>query len=295
MSDRLQQLSLFIRAVETGNFSEAARQSGVSQPSVSRNIAELENRLGVKLLLRTTRKVALTDAGRAFFKRTKDILDGLDEAESAARGADNLSGSLRVALPVTFGVREIAPLLRPFLDQHPLLRLDLLMADQFEDLVAKGVDVALRLGKLPSSTYLTRKLGRAKRLLVASPDYLARHGNPAKVGDIARHSFIRGPTNFDAVEWSYGQMGAEGVVKIDGRVRVSSAIGMVACAVEGLGIALVSIWMCRAELETGRLLPILTDHALDPVEAFAVFPGGRQQSSKARAFANYLSVSLRST
>ncbi|MBB3458391.1 DNA-binding transcriptional LysR family regulator [Rhizobium sp. BK313] len=294
MSDRLQQLTLFVRAIEAGSFSKAARELGLSQPSVSRNIADLEERIGVKLLLRTTRKLMPTDAGRVFFKQARDILNGLDEAESAARGADSLSGVLRLALPVAFGTREITPLLRPFLDRHPALTIDMLMADRFDDLVAEGVDMALRLGRQPDSSFVARRLASARRLIVASPDYLARRGTPATPAELAQHDCLRGPSDPWTEGWSFKHGDTVTSIAVDGRIRVNAASGLIACAVEGLGLALVSLWMCRAELIAGTLVPVLNDYTLNPVDAYAVFPGGRQPSHKARALTEYLANALRS-
>src|SRR5712691_7112759 len=150
MSDRLQELTAFVRAGETGSFSRVARELGVSQPSISRMVASLEARLGVKLLLRTTRHVTLTDAGRVFLERARQILGELDDAENAARGLDSLRGTLRVALSGAFGIREVIPRLPGFTTQHPKLSIDLLMSDRTEDLIAEGADMALRLALWPT-------------------------------------------------------------------------------------------------------------------------------------------------
>ena len=158
MNDRLQQLALFVRTVESGSFSKAAREFGLSQPSVSRTIAALERRLGVKLLVRTTRQVSPTDAGEALLARARDALLAIDDAESAARGADRLTGILRIALPPEYGVRRIVPLLPAFFARHPLLKIDLMMSDRYENLIAEGADLALRIGDLPDSSFVARKL-----------------------------------------------------------------------------------------------------------------------------------------
>src|SRR5258708_21481278 len=153
MSDRVQELTAFIRAGETGSFSRAARELGLSQPSISRLGADLESRLGVKLLLRTTRHVTPTDAGRVFLERARQILGDLDDAENAARGLDSLRGTLRVALSGAFGTREVIPRLPGFAQQHPKLRVELRMSDRTEDLIAEGADMAFRLGPLPASGF----------------------------------------------------------------------------------------------------------------------------------------------
>jgi len=158
MNDRLQELTVFVRVGETGSFTRAARDMNLSQPSISRIVGELEARLGVKFLLRTTRRLTLTAAGEKFLERAPDILAELDDAEDAARGVDSLRGTIRVALPVVFGTREVIPRLPAFLDRHPLLRMELRVSDLYQDLVAEGVDVAIRLGKLSDSTFGGRRL-----------------------------------------------------------------------------------------------------------------------------------------
>ena len=176
MSDRLQELSVFVRAAETGNLSKVAREFGLSQPSVSRMVASLEARLGVKLLLRTTRRVTPTDAGAVFLERSRRILGDLDEAAHAARGVDSLHGLLRIVMSEAFGTREVIPRLPAFLDQHPRLKIELRIADRTDDLVAEGADLALRLGPLADSAFGARLLASAPRLVIASPAYLARRG-----------------------------------------------------------------------------------------------------------------------
>jgi DNA-binding transcriptional LysR family regulator len=149
MNDRLQQLALFVRTVETGSFSKAAREFGLAQPSASRAVAALERRLGVKLITRTTRQIAATDAGDALLVRARDALAAVEDAENAAQSANRLSGVLRVALSSTYGARRVIPLLPAFLASRPLLRIDLMMSDRYENLIAEGADVALRLGEQP--------------------------------------------------------------------------------------------------------------------------------------------------
>jgi DNA-binding transcriptional LysR family regulator len=201
MNDRLQQLSLFVRTVETGSFSKAAREFGLSQPSVSRAIAALERRLGVKLLSRTTRQLAATEAGEALLTRAREALADIDEAENAARGADRLSGVLRVALPTTYGARQIVPLLAAFLENHPWLKVELMMSDRYENLIAEGADLALRIGEQPDSSFVTHRLASARRLFVASPSYLTRRAAPQSLADLARHDLIGGPADSGDQSW----------------------------------------------------------------------------------------------
>jgi DNA-binding transcriptional LysR family regulator len=292
MSDRLRELTAFVRAGETGSFSRVARELGVSQPSISRMVASLEARLGVKLLLRTTRRVAPTDAGRALLERARQILGDIDEAENAARGGDSLRGALRVALSGAFGIREVIPRLPGFTAQHPKLGIELLMSDRTEDLIAEGADMALRLGPLPDSGFGARLLGKAPRLAVASPAYLARRGTPQTPADLAGHDCILGPGLSGRSGWRFTRAGRATAVAVAGPIKVASADGVVACAKAGLGIALASRWMCRAELEAGEIVAILSDYQLDWVELHAVYPGGRRLSLKVRAFSDYFAAQL---
>jgi DNA-binding transcriptional LysR family regulator len=293
MSDRFRELTAFVRAGETSSFSRVARELGVSQPSVSRMVASLETRLGVKLLLRTTRHVAPTDAGRVFLERARQILGDLDDAENAARGTDSLRGTLRVALSGAFGIREVIPRLPGFEERHPKLHIELLMSDRTQDLVAEGADMALRLGRLADSGFGARLLGKAPRLAVASPAYLARRGSPQTPADLARHDCILGPGLSGRTGWTFTRSGRAVSVAVEGPVKVASADGVVACAKAGLGIALASRWMCRAELDAGDLVPILAAYQLDEVELHAVYPGGRRPSLKVRAFSDYLAAQLK--
>jgi DNA-binding transcriptional LysR family regulator len=295
MNDRLQQLALFVRTVESGSFSKAGREFGLSQPSVSRAIAALERRLGVKLLIRTTRQVSATDAGEVLLGRARDALLAIDDAESAARGADRLSGVLRVALPPEYGVRRIVPLLPAFFAQHPLLKIDLMMSDRYENLIAEGADLALRIGELPDSSFVARKLESSRRLFVAAPSYLARRGAPVSLADLAGHEVISGPADTGDEIWTARRNGRIERQTLSPRIRSRSATGVVACAVAGLGVATASIWMCADALASGEVVELLSDYALDPVTAYVVFPAGRKPSQRARAFSDYLEQALAAT
>ena len=292
MNDRLQQLALFVRVVESGSFSKVAREFGLSQPSVSRSIAALERRLAVKLLVRTTRQVSATDAGEALLGRARDALLAIDDAEGAARGADRLSGVLRVALPPGYGARRIVPLLPAFFARHPLLKIDLMMSDRYENLIAEGADLALRIGDLPDSSFVARKLESARRLFFAAPSYLARRGEPGSLADLARHDLIGGPTDAGDETWVARRDGLVERLPVSPRVLSRSASGIVACAVAGLGVASGSSWMCADALASGDVVEILAAYALDPVTVYVVFPAGRRPSQKARAFSDYLEQAM---
>ena len=293
MSDRWQELSVFVRAAESGSFSRAARELRLSQPSVSRIIGELEARLGVTLLLRTTRRITVTDAGALFLDRAREILADMEDAEDAARGLDSLRGLIRLALPVVYGTREIIPLLPKFLALHPELKVEMTVSDARQDLVAEGADVAIRLGELDDSVFGARKLETLERMLVASPGYLKARGTPKKPADLAAHDCIFGPGNFGRDSWSFSRDGAEISVDVRGRIHTNSGPGAFASVMAGLGIAMVSTAMAGPEMKAGLLVPLLRGYKLSPVEVHAVFPGGPRPSAKVRALVDYLADELK--
>ena len=181
------------------------------------------------------------------------------------------------------------PLLPAFLDRHPRLKIDLMMSDRYENLIAEGAELALRVGHQPDSSFVARKLESARRLFVAAPSYLARRGVPERLGDLAQHDLIGGgPAAPGEHSWAARRNGRTEIAPVEQRVRACSAAGVVACAVAGLGIAVASIWMCAEELASGALAEVLPDYALDPIVAFIVFPAGRRPANKARVFADYL-------
>jgi DNA-binding transcriptional LysR family regulator len=293
MSDRLQELTVFVRAAESGSFSRAARELGLSQPSVSRIIGELEARLGVTLLLRTTRRITVTDAGALFLDRAREILADIEDAEDAARGVDSLRGIIRLALPVIYGTREIIPRLPKFLSAHPLLRLEMAVVDERQDLVAEGADVAVRLGELNDSVFGARMLETLQRMVVASPVYLKARGTPKTPADLASHDCIFGPGNFGRDSWSFSRNGSETSVDVRGRIHTNSGPGVFASVLAGLGIALASTVMFKAELKAGALVPLLRGYTLAPVDVHAVFPGGPRPSLKVRALVDFLVQELK--
>ena len=292
MSDRLQELAVFVRAAERGSFSRAGRELNLSQPSVSRIVSELEARLGVKLLLRTTRSVAVTDAGALFLDRAREILAEVEDAEDAARGMDSLRGTIRLALPVIYGTKVIIPLLTKFLEMHPLLRVEMTVSDEMQNLVAEGADVAVRFGKLTDSGFGARKLATLERYVVASPAYLKKRGIPKTPADLAQHDCIFGPGGFGRESWLFRRGHTVISVEVRGRIHTDSGPGIFASVLTGLGISMASSVMCRDELKRGALVRVLENYAMESGEVHAVFPSGPRPSQKVRAFVDYLAGEL---
>jgi DNA-binding transcriptional LysR family regulator len=293
MSDRLQELTVFVRAAESGSFSRAARELGLSQPSVSRIIGELEARLGVTLLLRTTRRITVTDAGALFLDRAREILAEIEDAEDAARCVDSLRGIIRLALPIMYGTREVIPRLPKFLSAHPLLRLEMAVLDERQDLVADGTDVAIRVGELNDSAFGARRLATLQQIVAASPIYLKARGTPKTPADLASHDCIFGPGNFGRDSWSFTRNGSEISVDVRGRIHTNSGPGLAASVMAGLGIGMASTVMFDAEIKAGALVPLLRGYTLATVDVHAVFPSGPRPSLKVRALVDFLVQELK--
>jgi DNA-binding transcriptional LysR family regulator len=286
LGPRLDSLKLFVRAARTGSFSRAGRDLGLTQPVVSRSIAALEKELGTALFTRTTRAVALTDAGRDLLARIEPILDELEEAYHAARSSAELRGVLRIGMSSSFGIREVIPLLPAFVEAHPNLKIELLMSDQRQDLVLDGVDVALRLGPLPDSSARSRSLGTLPRMMMASPGYLSRVGTPKQPADLAHHRIITGPGSQPA-SWTLRRGAQVETVRLEGHVRSTLNEGAIAAAVAGLGIMLTGAPGESVELKNGALVQVLPQWQLQRLEVHALYAAGRGKPA-ARALTEHL-------
>jgi DNA-binding transcriptional LysR family regulator len=291
--NRLAAMETFVRVVETGSFSAAARDLKLGQPAVSKAIAQLESRLGVQLLLRSTHRLAPTDAGQQFFERAKIAIESADAAERAARGAGTkLSGRLRIGAAVTFARLHVVPQLATFLALHPALEIEVLLDDRNIDLVSAGIDVALRLGTLADSALTARKLGQSPRLVVGTPAYFAHAGEPVTPEDLASHQAVIYEQRGGGAQWTFSQGVTKIPVTMKGRIQVNAAEGVREAVFAGLGIAVASEWMFAPELRNGTVRSVLRDWKLPPIELWAVFPSGRRASVKARAFANFIEERL---
>ena len=293
MNNRLLALRLFTRVSRLRSFSKAGKELGLSQPSASRIVAELEQEVGASLLTRTTRGVSLTEAGTDYLARIEPILLALDEADHAARGTGELRGLLRVALPTSFGVREVVPNLPKFLGPHPALRVELLMNDQRQDLVAEGIDVALRFGELQDSTAVARRVAVARRMLVASPAYLKRAGTPHSPSELSAHSVISGPPGSSPEGWTFSREGRTLAVRVEPLIRCTVNEGATVAAIAGLGIMTTSQWGCRTEMEAGTLVQVLGDWRMGEIDINAVFPTASAAKPSARAFVEHMIQVLR--
>lgn len=287
--DRLQAMTAFVRVVETGSFSQAARQIGVGQPAISKTIAQLEDRLQVRLLIRSTHGLSPTDAGVRFYERAKTAIHEADEAELEAKGAGaGLSGRLRVSAATTFARLMVVPRLPDFLAANPDLEVDVVLDDRVIDLVSEGIDIALRMGGLSDSSAVARKIATGRRSVVATPAYLDKHGTPQVPADIATHQAVVYTQLGNS--WTFHRDGTEASVAVSGRVRFTAAEGIRAAVKADMGLAVTSDWMFWPELQTGEVLRVLEDWTLPDIDLWAVFPTGRLASAKARAFADFVEM-----
>ena len=291
--DRWQAMRILVQVVEAGTFSAAARRLNVGQPAVSKTVAQLESELGVQLLLRSSRGLMPTEAGMAYYQGARRALDALHDAETGARGAGaSLSGRLVAHVPVTFARLHIMPHLPAFLDAHPDLTLDLVLDDRNVDLIEGGADIALRLGHLEDSAMTARRLARGPRALLATPQYIARHGAPAHPSELLHHQAVvyDRPGNGNGSTFVRGDEHVP--VALSGRLRVSAAEGVRAGVLAHLGVAVATEWMFAPELAAGQVVRLLPDWRLPAMDLWAVYPSGRKASAKARALAAFVERAL---
>src|SRR6201996_9154243 len=274
--DRLAVMEAFVIVVDTGSFSAAARRLNVGQPAISKLVAQLEERLGVKLLVRTTRGLTATEAGLNYYERARRSIEEADEADRAARGAGSgLTGKLRICAAVTFARIHLMPRLPEFLAQYPELEMEVILDDRPIDLVQGGIDVALRMGPLADSTLTARRIASGRQVVVGSPAYFARVGKPSEPGDLIGHDAVIYAPKSGHDHWTFRRDGVETAVTLKGRLRVSAAEGVRAAVFADAGIAITSEWMFAPEIANGTVRIVLQEWELPRIDLWAVFPAGR--------------------
>ena len=288
--DRFHAIAAFARVVETGSFARAAERLDVSVSSVSRLVADLEAHLDARLLNRTTRRLSLTETGRAFHERCVQLLADLAEAEeSAGAGAVVPRGTLRVSCAVTFGTLYVAPAAGAFMARYPEMRFDVELSDRLVDLVDEGFDAAVRIGPIRGQNLVGRKVGTTQLVCCASPAYLARHGEPKAPADLAGHACLLYAYAPQRDVWTFGaRTGEELKVRVAGPVHSNSGAFSVALAVEGVGIAYEPDFIVGDDVRAGRLVPILRAFAPPGSGIHVVYASRRHLSAKVRAFAEFL-------
>ncbi len=289
--DRFETLQTFVAVVETGQFSTAAARLTCNTSVVSRRVAQLEARLGVQLLQRTTRRLSLTDAGRAFYDRAVRVLTELEEAEQSVAAVHvAFTGRMRVAAPLSFGLLHLAPIISAFLDAHPDLQLDLDLDDREVNLVEEGVDLSLRIGRLTDSSLVALPLAPIRFLLCASPGYLARHGVPQTPGDLLAHRCLIYGNMPEPQLWRFVAPGGQmETVRVPVRLRANNGDMLLAATADGIGISVQPTFIAYRAIIEGRLRPLLPGYTLPAATAYAVYPSRRFVPRRVRALIDFLS------
>lgn len=287
--DRLDDMLAFIKVVDTKSFTAAADRLNLSKSVVSRRIGELENRLGARLLNRTTRKLSLTEVGQAYYERCTRILNDLEEAEQAVADLHAAPrGKLRLNAPVSFGVTHLAPAIAEFLERHPSIEIDMDLNDRYVDLIDEGYDVAVRVGKLRDSTLIARRLAPARRVVCASPAYLEKHGTPQVPEDLINHNCLIYTNVPVAEQWQFKVDGEIRSVRVSGPIRSNNGDLLREAALAGLGIILTPTFLCGESLSSGSLKWMLSDYVFSDISVNAVYPHNRHLSPKVRVFVDFL-------
>lgn len=291
--DRIVEMTAFVAVAEAESFSQGARALGLSASTVTRSVAALESRLGARLLLRTTRSVRLTDAGRQFLDDAKRLLREIGYADqSVGNAAGRARGELRITAPILFGELHLLPVLREFLDIYPDVRARLLLLDRVINIVEEGIDLALRIGRFDDSSLSSVELGSVRRMLVASPDYLARHGTPTHPRGLDAHRIAQSTGNSASREWLFREHEQAVPVHIQPTLTVSSLRATIDCARQGWSLARVLSYQIRDELETGTLVGVLCDFEPAPLPVCLVFPPSRRPSAALMHFVELASQRL---
>ena len=288
--DRFEDLQAFVSVVEAGSFTAAADRLGIAKSAVSRRVSALEERLGVQLLRRTTRRLNVTATGQSFYEHGARILADLDEAESAVvQEHGELRGHLRVALPLSFGLRHMCKPIADFSRMHPRVTFDLDLNDRRIDLVAEGVDLAVRIGRLADSTLIARRLFDARTVVCGSPGYLQQHGVPKTPEDLADHNCLVYANLPDPGRWiCTDAAGERHSVEVNVTMTASSGDFLCAAAAEGLGLALQPTFIAGDAISRGELEPLLTDYEWPVSPAYAIYPPTRHLSYRVREFIDFL-------
>ena len=292
--DVMHSMAVFRRVVEAKNFSAVARETNMSQSTVSKHIAALEERLGTKLLNRSTRSLKLTEAGKEYYHHCIRILNDFQEAEaSVGKGKIKPTGTLRISTSATFGRTYLLPHLKEFFETYPDINIELLFDDDYVDLVKEGIDLAIRIGPLADSTLIARKIGSSPRVVVASPEYLVKHGRPRKPADLIKHSCLVYTLQKSPDLWYFNstQEGDESI-RVSGRLKASSPDAVCDATIKGLGISIVCEWHAREYIKTGALNVILPDYRPTTYDIHAVYPERRFVPQKVKRMIEFLTAKV---
>lgn len=292
--DRLHELEVFVAVADAGSFAKAGTRLRLSPPAVTRAISALEDRLGARVFNRTTRSLTITEVGQRFLDSARRVLVDLDAAEKEAVGETAMpQGHLTITASVTFGRSALAPLVCAFLSQHPRVTASVVLLDRIVNLVEEGIDLAVRIGPLPDSSLIARRVGAVRRILVASPDYLARRGMPVSPADLKLHSVIAFTGLMPNREWRFANDRSPNSVALNPTLEINDATAAIAAAEMGHGITIALSYMVHEKIREGKLVAILDDFTPPPRPVHLVYPQTRLVAPKVRAFVDYAAPRLK--
>lgn len=293
--DKLHEMEVFVNVAESGSFTKAAKRLRLSPPAVTRAVSSLEDRLGAQVFSRTTRSLTITDVGQRFLESARRILIDLEMAEREAIGESATPrGHLSITASVAFGRTILGPVVSDFLHQHPRITASLHLFDRFVNLVEEGLDVAIRIGDLPDSNLIARRVGEVHRMLVASPEYLARRGRPETPADLQLNSVIAVTGLVPNREWHFAHESKTGTISLRPLLEVNDAPTAIKAAEQGHGIATTLSYMVSEQVEEGTLVPLLNAFMLPPQPVHVVYPHARLVAPKIRAFMDFAAPRLKS-
>lgn len=288
--DRLTEMEAFLRVVDHSGFTEAARKMGLSKSAISKHVSSLETRLGARLLNRTTRRVSPTEIGLAYYDRANAVLrDAFEADEMVASMQSAPRGSLRVSAPLSFGLRHVCPVVADFLYEYTDVSVNLVFDDKFVEVVADGFDVAIRIGHLPDSSLRVRRLAESRLVIVASKDYIARHGAPKTIEDLNDHKLLHYSNMSTGNFWRLsGHGGEERLVRVGGRLSANNGDALLVAAQRGLGMTLLPGFLLSVPPAQQGLVRVLPELVPEPIGIYAVYPSGPFPQPKLRVFIDYL-------
>ncbi|QLK47753.1 LysR family transcriptional regulator [Vibrio owensii] len=291
--DQLSAMRAFVRVVQTGSFSATSREMNTSQTTISKKVAALEKKIGVKLLARSSRDHALTPAGTKYYQTCVDILGELDEAEAEARSeVASPQGTIRISAPVAFGRILLAPIMSEFFQRYPDIKVDLQLSDQHTDLISDGIDVALRAKQLEDSTLIARHLFDNPMLVLAAPSYLQQHGEPKNPEDLKQHNCLVYSRMKDINVWSFTKQNQKHAVAVNGNFQSDNGDVLLEVALTGMGIVILPIWMVEHHLKEGQLTQLMNDYTGQNLPFNAVYLQSRYTPLKVRCLIDFLKEKL---
>lgn len=294
--DRLHELEVFVAVADAGSFAKAGTRLRLSPPAVTRAVSALEDRLGARVFNRTTRSLTITDVGHRFLESARRILTDLDMAEKEAVGEAAMpQGHLTITASVTFGRSALAPVVCDFLGQHPRVTASVLLLDRIVNLVEEGIDVAVRIGSLPDSNLIAKRVGTVRRVLVASPDYLARRGTPSAPADLKLHSVIAFTGLMPNREWRFNNGKSQNSIALTPTFEINDALAAIQAAEMGHGITIALSYMVHDKIQEGKLSPVLDNITPPPQPVHLVYPQTRLVAPKIRAFIDFTAPRLKAT